>query len=410
MRVLFISQLFDPENSIKGLEFARRLQSLGHEIEVVTTYPSYPYGKLFDGYRQNPIKIENIDGVRVVRLPTFISHGKSIFKRMMSYGSFGIVSLIYSLLARKKYDVVYAYYPPVIVGLVAITLRMVKRMPYIYDIQDMWPEALIATGKIKRGKISEIIEKICKIIYKKSEKIVVQSQGYRRELIRKGVPERKISIIYNWCDEARMGSNMTHKIDVRQDNCFNIIYAGNIGSAQALEHVVKAALLLSRDGVDHVQLTFIGEGVEKHKIEEQVRKYDLRNVHLYPQVPLDEIANVLASADALLIHLANDPLFDITIPSKLQAYMMAGRPILAAVNGEAASIVNIANAGIVVEPCNSEKLARAIKFISCLDLVRLRQYGINASNFYQKNMSMNGGIRMIDSIFRELSSGKQDKY
>lgn len=401
MRILFISQLFDPENSIKGLAFAQHLRSLGHQVEVVTTFPSYPGGKLFNGYKQSWKQSENIEGVEIVRLATFISHSQSILRRVLSYISFGIGASLYSLFGAKKPDVIYAYYPPVVVGLVALLVGKIRRVPYVYDVQDLWPEALVATRKVNRGRITNAIERVCTLIYRNAIQIVVLSEGYRRALISKKVPKEKITKIYNWCDEARLVCEPGGS-EIFDNEYFNVLYAGNLGAAQALVHVIEAAAILQESGNDRIRFNFIGAGVEENALKKKKDDLALSNVYFYPPVAVDRIGGILIQADALLVHLVDDPVFEITIPSKLQAYLMVGRPIIMAVNGEAACILDEAQAGIAVQPCQPDKLAKAVSELANLDRDSLRRYGDKGREYYNSKMSMKRGIGAVDSMLRDV--------
>lgn len=401
MRILFISQLFDPENSIKGLAFAQHLRSLGHQVEVVTTFPSYPGGKLFNGYKQSWKQSENIEGVEIVRLATFISHSQSILRRVLSYISFGIGASLYSLFGAKKPDVIYAYYPPVVVGLVALLVGKIRRVPYVYDVQDLWPEALVATRKVNRGRITNAIERVCTLIYRNAIQIVVLSEGYRRALISKKVPKEKITKIYNWCDEARLVCEPGGS-EIFDNEYFNVLYAGNLGAAQALVHVIEAAAILQESGNDRIRFNFIGAGVEENALKKKKDDLALSNVYFYPPVAVDRIGGILIQADALLVHLVDDPVFEITIPSKLQAYLMVGRPIIMAVNGEAACILDEAQAGIAVQPCQPDKLAKAVSELANLDRDSLRRYGEKGREYYNSKMSMKRGIGAVDSMLRDV--------
>lgn len=401
MRILFISQLFDPENSIKGLAFAQHLRSLGHQVEVVTTFPSYPGGKLFNGYKQSWKQSENIEGVEIVRLATFISHSQSILRRVLSYISFGIGASLYSLFGAKKPDVIYAYYPPVVVGLVALLVGKIRRVPYVYDVQDLWPEALVATRKVNRGRITNAIERVCTLIYRNAIQIVVLSEGYRRALISKKVPKEKITKIYNWCDEARLVCEPGGS-EIFDSEYFNVLYAGNLGAAQALVHVIEAAAILQESGNDRIRFNFIGAGVEENALKKKKDDLALSNVYFYPPVAVDRIGGILIQADALLVHLVDDPVFEITIPSKLQAYLMVGRPIIMAVNGEAACILDEAQAGIAVQPCQPDKLAKAVSELANLDRDSLRRYGDKGREYYNSKMSMKRGIGAVDSMLRHV--------
>lgn len=403
MRILFVSQLFDPENSIKGLDFARRLKALGHDIEVVTTYPSYPGGKVYPGYHQKWRQVDHVDGVKIVRLPTYISHGTSAAKRLLSYASFGLVAGLYALFGTRKADVIYAYYPPVVVGALALFVGAIRRTPYVYDVQDLWPEALVATGNIQRGgKIESWINRFCNSIYHRAARVVVLSEGYRRALVSKGVPRKKVVRVFNWCDESRMRTACAGKPISMSADHFNILYAGNLGTAQALEHVIDAARLMHERGEHRVRFLFLGAGVAETELRNRAKKYGLDNVQFLPRVSVDEVGDYLTAADALLVHLADEPVFEITIPQKTQAYMLAGRPILMAVRGEAGEIIKDAGAGFVVEPCKPEPLAAAATAMSRLPADELKEMADRGSAFYKANMSMENGVRAIDDLLKSV--------
>ena len=406
MRILFVSQLFDPENSIKGLEFARRLQALGHEVEVVTTVPSYPGGKVFQGYTQRWKQVSVVDGIRVVRLRTFISHGSSALKRMLSYASFGVVASLYSLFGARKSDVIYAYYPPVIVGFVAMCVGTLKRVPFVYDVQDLWPEALVATGMVKEGRVTRLVDKLCGLIYRSAARVVVLSDGYRRALISKQVPTAKIERIFNWCDEARMGNSTEDSSIVFDERFFNILYAGNLGAAQALKHVIEAAHQVKLQGNARVRFVFVGAGMEAARLKARAEELALDNVQFFPQVPVDQVGGILKAADALLVHLADEPVFEITIPSKTQAYLMMGRPILMAVKGEAARIVQDAGAGMVVEPCKPAALAQAALAMATLPPAELEAMGERGGLYYREKMCMENGVRSVDAMLRKIVASR----
>lgn len=401
MKILFITQLFDPENSIKGIEFLRRLKKNGHSIEVITTFPSYPGGKIYENYNQSLRKIETVDGIKITRLPTYISHGKSSIKRIISYFSFGCVSLIYSLFFVKKPDLIYSYYPPVIGGMVVFLMKIIKKVPYVYDIQDLWPDALVATGAIGKGRIYRAINYLCNVIYKNANGIIVLSKGYKKALIERGVPSSKIDVILNWCDEGRIGKKEYESEAICDGSYFNVLYAGNMGSAQSLHHILDAARLLQNEGYKEIRFLFVGSGVEKDSLVRLAVEKNLNNTFFFPQVSVEEVENVLRSAGALLVHLANAPVFEMTIPSKVQAYLHAGRPIILAVNGEAASIIEEAEAGIGIEAENPQAIRDAVLSIYELNPEERRLMGERGRRFYDKKMSMDQGVSMVHGVIEK---------
>ena len=235
MKIVLLTQWFDPEPTFKGLTFARELVRQGFEVEVVTGFPNYPGGKVYPGYRIRPIQCEEIDGVRITRLPLYPSHDGSVFGRVINYASFAASSLLYGLFKMKRPDVIYAYHPPLTVGMVASLLRIIRRIPVVYDIQDMWPDTLRATGMMSNEKVLAAIELLCRWVYRRVDHLVVLSSGFKRLLVERGVPEQKVEVIYNWCEENGLKAPLgICPPDFPDASRFRIVFAGNMGKAQAL--------------------------------------------------------------------------------------------------------------------------------------------------------------------------------
>ena len=400
MRILLITQLFDPENAIKGLSFAKGLLVLGHQVEVVTTFPSYPGGKIYAGYRMHWRQVEDCDGVRVVRLPSYIAHGKSTVKRLVSYASFSFAAFFYSLFFVKRPDVVYSYYPPMVGGVFGALLGTMKHRPFIYDVQDLWPEALVATGMLRNKNVIAVMDKIISWIYSRSAAVVVLSDGYKDALIEKGVPREKIYRVYNWCDESRLSNDGV--FEIRNSGFFDIVYAGNIGSAQALHFVLDAAELLKQARQERIRFVFFGDGIESNHLRKLTHDRNLTNVVFRGHVSPEVVSRELQLADALLVHLADDSLFSITIPSKTQAYLAAGRPILMAAKGESAAIINKAKAGVVAKPCDAPAIAKAAIDLAERSCEQLASFGTNGKEFYRVFMSQKNGIDQVSRIVNSV--------
>jgi glycosyltransferase involved in cell wall biosynthesis len=341
-------------------------------------------------------QVEETDGVRVVRVPSYIAHGKSAVKRLMSYASFSFVAFFYSLFLAKRPDVVYSYYPPMLGGIVGAALGLFKRSPLIYDVQDLWPEALVATGVLHNKAALTLIDNIISWIYRRSAAIVVLSDGYRDSLIEKGVPKEKIFRIYNWCDESRFANLDVVKRE--KSSFFDIVYAGNLGSAQALHFVMDAADLLGQARQERIRFVFFGDGIESDRLKKITQDRNLKNVVFKGHVSPEVVSSELQLADALLVHLADDPLFSITIPSKTQAYLAAGKPILMAVKGESAAIISQAGAGVVAKPCDAEAIAKAAVELADSSREQLGSFGAHGEEFYRAYMSQKNGIDQVSKI------------
>ena len=401
-RVLLLTQWFDPEPTFKGLVFARELVRQGFDVEVVTGFPNYPGGKVYAGYKIKLIQRECIDGVQITRLPLYPNHDQSAIKRVINYASFATSALFYGLFIAKRMDVMYAYHPPLTVGVAASLIRMLRRTRLVYDIQDMWPDTLRATGMLNNPRALRFVARVCDWIYCRVDQLVVLSPGFKRLLVQRHVPESKIEVIYNWADESALTSPSGDlPANFPSDDRFKIVFAGNMGKAQSLDAVLDAALLLQSRG-SLVCFVMLGGGVEVGRLKARSQEMALKNVVFLPAAPMTEVGTILGAADALLVHLKKDPLFEITIPSKTQAYMAVGKPLLMAVNGDAADLVKLCNGGLTVGSENPAELADAAQRLADMCTFELEAMGNRARQFYQEHLSLEVGASRFGDIFKAL--------
>ena len=406
IRILLLTQWFDPEPTFKGLVFARELVRQGFEVEVVTGFPNYPGGKLYPGYKLKIVQREVIDGVQVTRVPLYPSHDKGAVGRILNYVSFAAASLVYTLFAAKRPHVVYAYHPPLTVGVAAALIRILRRVPVIYDIQDMWPDTLRATGMFSNERALNVVSKVCNWVYSRMDQLVVLSPGFRNMLIERGVPESKIELIYNWCAEDALKAPIGGLPDAFPGpGTFSILFAGNMGNAQGLEAVLNAAELLQKQAAE-ASFVFLGGGVDVLRLQQLASSRALSNVTFLPAVPMTEVGSYLHAADALLVHLKSDPLFAITIPSKTQAYMAVGKPILMAVDGDAADLVHASRAGQIARSGNSQSIADAALALMSASADERNAMAASGRRFYQENLSLQVGVSRFGGIFKRLAGMK----
>ncbi len=399
-RVLLLTQWFDPEPTFKGLVFARELVRQGFEVEVLTGFPNYPGGKVYPGYRIKLLQRELIDGVQVTRVPLYPNHDQSAIKRVLNYASFAASATIYGVFMAKRADVMYAYHPPLTVGMAAALIKLFRRIPVVYDIQDMWPDTLRATGMLNNPKALDLVARVCRWVYRRMDHIVVLSPGFKRLLLERGVPESKLSVIYNWADEASLGAPVGQvPAAFPKADQFRILFAGNMGKAQALDTVLDAASLLQARG-SRVCWVMLGGGVEVERLKAEAAQRQLANMVFLPAVPMAEVGAYLNAADSLLVHLRKDPLFEITIPSKTQAYMTVGKPLLMAVDGDAADLVRQSGGGVVAESENPEALARAAEQLAAMPTEALAAMGDKAQRFYRQHLALAEGVRKFGEVFK----------
>jgi len=400
MRIAYLTQWFDPEPGvIKGPRFVRALEAAGHEVTVVTGFPNYPGGRLYPGYRMRPIARERIDGVSVVRLPLYPSHDASSLRRALNFFSFFLSLLAYCLMRRTRYDLAYVYHPPITVGLAAALAGAVRRLPFVLEIQDLWPDTIGATGMGGARGIARLLDPVCRFVYARAAGIIVQSAGMRRALIARGVPPARISVVRNWADIDTMPASPP---SARDGGRLTIVYGGNFGRAQALATVIDAAVLVERRRRD-VRILLYGDGIDASMLHDQALRTGVSILEFRSRVPLSEIVEIFAGADALLLHLAADPLFGITIPSKTQFYLAMGRPIIAGIAGEAADLLRESGAALVVPPMDPESLAAAICALAERSPADREAMGCAGRAYYRHGLSFERGVALTLAAIAAVS-------
>lgn len=401
MKILFISQLYDPEYSIKGHALMKHWVDQGHEVEVITTFPNYPVGKVYDGYKVQLVDTSYKDQVKITRVWSHISHSKSKLSRAWSYISFTLMALLFAL-KSKNVSVVYSYHPQSTTGLIGILMTLLKRVPYITDVQDLWPDSLAATGLGSNKLVTSFIGSWCRLVYKCSSQVVVLSEGFKTTLIERGVSGDKVNVVYNWCPEEKLISLVLEQstYTVSSNSTVKLAYAGNLGTAQDLKSVIQAMGML--DDID-VHLSLIGGGVEREVLEQEMKDLKLKNVEFLGYVLPKNLFSELVNYDALLVHLRDEPLFKITIPSKTQAYTALAKPIIMAVSGETQDIIRGGQCGYYPIPSNPESIADAIRELSS-DRDNWALLGNNSRKTYLDKFSLESGYRALDSVLKKAVS------
>lgn len=397
MRILFLSMHYKPEpcdtrTSVLAREFVRR----GHDAVALTSFPNYPYGRVYDGYKQSVRQEETIDGVRVVRVPMVPDHSRSIKKRALSYLSFGASAALFGSLFVRRADVVWIHHPPLTTGIAGYLLAKVMRAPYVYEVHDLWPESLMSTGMVKESRITKVIRKVCSFLYSRATAVVVTSEGMKRHLVSQGVPYKKIHVIHQWADEDALAPAPKDAAFGRQNGMegkFNVVFTGNIGTAQALDSVIEAAEQLL--DLEDVQFVLVGEGVELEDLKSRAP----RNVVFTGQVEKPAVRKYLAWADALLVTLKDDPLFRITVPSKTQTYMLAGRPLICGVAGDTERIVTDAECGLCYPPEQPGALAYAVRLLHSTPVEEREDMGMNGQAAYDEAFSIEASSDLYEALF-----------
>ena len=403
MRILLLSQWFYPEPGYKGLHFALALQARGHSVQVLTGFPNYPGGKLYPGYRIRLWQREVRQGIPVLRVCLYPSHSRSAVGRALNYLSFALSAAVLGPWLVKPADVAYVYHPPATVGLPALALKYLRGIPFVYDLQDLWPETLAATGMVNGSLALRLVGWWCQLVYRAADRIAVLSPGFRQRLVERGVPADKLRVIHNWTHTfqwAEPDSTLKDKLAGK----FVVLFAGNLGAAQGLDAVLDAAKL-TRDRHTEVCFAFVGSGVEESRLRQRAVAEGLGNVVFLGRRPPEAMGGVYAWASALLVHLRADPLFEITIPSKTQAYLAIGKPILMGVRGDAADLVHAAGAGIVFAPEQPAALAQAVDNILAMPESARESMGVAGRAYYEAHLSMEAGVQAFEEELRRAVGG-----
>ncbi len=365
MRILLVSQYFWPENfAINAL--AKSLQQSGIEVTVLSGMPNYPEGSIFLGYPRLRVLRGEYEGVETIRMPIIPRGRKSALGLAMNYLSFIISGMLLGpwLLRGRSFDAVFVYAPsPLLQALPAIFMARIKSARLVVWVQDLWPESLSATGFVKNVRVLALVKRIVCYIYRRTDSILMPSEGFREAIMALSCDETKLHYFPNACVDSEAGyadvSFFTNKLAEEIAAEFSVLFAGNLGTAQALDTVLDAAELLLRQGLA-VKFFLVGNGSLSEWLARQVKDRGLHNVVLTGRLPPESMAPLYAAASALLVSLRDEPIFALTVPSKVQGYLAAGRPIIASLNGEGARIVELAGAGLTCQAGDADALAAAV--------------------------------------------------
>lgn len=408
MRVLLLSQFFDPEPTLKGLAFAKALREQGHDVQVLTGFPNYPGGKIYPGYRLAPYRKEVVDGVTIHRVALYPSHDRSSIRRVLNYASFGMMASVVGPLVTGKVDAMVVHHPPLTVDWPARVLRFLKGAPYLYEIQDLWPDTLGSTGMLSRPGLLRLIDGWSRRVYKSADGVIAISEGFKTKLVERGVPADKVAVLHNWAEEGRLRFSSASPEEAKRlrselglGERFTVMFAGNMGLAQALDPVLDAAKRLPE-----VQFAMVGSGVERDRLVARAEAEGIANIVFVPRQPMERMGAILPLADALLIHLQDDPLFSITIPGKTQAYLSAGIPTIVAVRGDAAELVQASGGGVSAIPEDVGSIVDAIEAIRSMSSEERSEMGARGRSFYERELSMAAGVPVVDGLLRSLPRRK----
>ncbi len=413
MRILYLSQYFPPEvgaTQTRSYEMARYLASAGHSVTVIAEVPNHPSGIIPPQYRHRLFERSTLDGVQVIRVWVKASPVKTFRSRMLFYLSYMVSAALSGLiLARGRYDVLYASSPPLFVGGAALALSFLRRIPLVFEVRDLWPESAVALGEMRGRRAVALAGRLEEMCYNRARCVVVVTEGIRRRLAERGFGQKLVLIPNGANTEAfhpAVEAAASLRAELNLDGKFVVLYAGIHGLAQGLETVLEAARELV--GVAGVHFLFVGEGPKKTELLELRNRWGLANVTMLAERPRQEMPAFFSAAGVALVPLRKLELFQGALPSKLFDAWACGCPVVLSIGGEARQVLERANAGVYVEPEDSRAMAQAVLQLRA-EPAWARQLGANGRRFVEEHYSRQKLAQRLETVLKQVvSTGRCD--
>lgn len=412
LRVLVVTQYFWPEN-MRINDLVRDLKEKGHEVTVLTGLPNYPEGEVFESYRSAPEDFAVYHGADVVRVP-MLSRGKRSIQLIFNYASFFFsASTVGAFKLRgRPYDALFVYaVSPIMAAIPALVIGRLKKAPVFVWVLDLWPETLRAVGVVRNPQLLALVGKMVSWIYNRADYLLLQSHGFLdsvKQYCTRAIADERLVYLPSWAEDDFSSSGSTASPLIAVDpSVFTVVFAGNLGEAQDFPAVLDAAQVL-RDTAA-IRWVIVGDGRMSAWLAEQVRERQLHNVHLLGRHPLEAMPGLFAQADALLVTLKTNDVFQRTIPGKVQAYLASGRPLLGMINGEAARVIRESGAGFACDSGDAKGLAAITSTLADTALAQRDAMGDAGRQYYLEHYSKPKLMARLESLFREGTLRKADK-
>ena len=406
MRIRFVTLYFPPEVGAaqrRISELARRLAGMGHTVTVLTGFPNYPSGVKPEAYREKFLMRESLDGCTIIRVPHYVAPNKGFFRRILIHITFALSASLYSLFMARD-DVLYVESPPLFNGFVALTNKWIRRIPYFFNVADLWPQTAIELGALTDRRVIAAAQYLERLFYNQAAKILAVTGGIQRFIINMGYDKSRVPLITNGVDHEVFGEHgesdpvvLRHKSDGR----LLALYAGTHGMAHSLATVLDAADRLKNRPIHFL---FIGDGAEKDMLVTMAHERDLTNVTFLDPVPQGRMPGILRAADVAIIPLKNVPLFDSAMPSKCFEAMAVGVPIMLSVRGEMAEHINRAGCGFTAEPDNLDQITAAFERFLALDQSARREMGRKGRAYVVEHFSREKIAKNLERLMRETGA------
>jgi glycosyltransferase involved in cell wall biosynthesis len=404
MNIVYLCQYFYPEigaPATRVLEMSLEWVKMGHQVTVVTGFPNHPTGIIPKIYRGRMVMEENHQGIRVLRNFLYATPNQGFFKRTISHLSFMISSFVLSLPRLGKTDMIVVSSPAFFAVFSALAMSWFTRTPFIFEVRDLWPAAIAELGVIKFKPIISILESLELFLYHRAAKVVVVTESFRDNLIRRGIPASKIEVIFNGVDPERFGqvSGLTAKQAHQLDGKLVVLYTGAHGISHSLDNLILVASRLRN--LTNISFLFVGEGAMKKSLQGMADKLKLENVAFWPGQPREKMPEIYALADLCIVSLRKVDLFTKVIPSKIFEIMASGRPMIASIAGEAAWILERSGSALVIPPEDPDSLEKAILELAGNEGLR-QKMGKQGAQFVREHFNRVNLALQYEKVFESL--------
>ena len=404
MKILIICQWFPPELAPIGVmldEMAQDLRRMGHRVTIVTGFPNHPKGVIFPGYKKRLFSVEERAGVRIVRCWLYTSPKKTILKRLWNFASFAVTSFL-AVLRLERQDILFIVSPPLSNGVIALLLKRLRGLPFVFNVQDIYPDAAISAGVIRNPLLITLLTRVERAIYRGAWKVAAISDGFRKNIIAKGVPEEKIAVIPNWLDTTEITPHSDENEFAERNGIsgkFVVLYSGTIGLISGAEILVECAQMLKTH--QDIQIVVVGEGVVKEAMEKKAQEQKVDNILFLPFQPREILSQVQSAADVSVVTLLKGKGMS-SVPSKVLGYLAAARPVIASVDTgtDTERLIREAGCGICVPAEDATALAMAIEGLY-LDRERARRLGEHGREYLVAHCDRKMVTSCYDQLFRQ---------
>lgn len=412
LKVLVVTQYFWPEN-MRINNMVEGFVAKGHEVVVLTGQPNYPEGEVYSDYLRDPAQFSRYQGAHILRVP-MLARGKRSITLALNYFTFFTSASTFGCykVRGQSFDAIFVYgVSPIMAAIPALVLGRLKRAPVFVWILDLWPETLNAVGVVKNQKLLGLVGKMVSWIYNRADYLLLQSRSFdedvRKYCTRSISPDR---LVYfpSWAEDDFSGdAKAASDLLARDDSVFTVLFAGNIGEAQDFPAIMAAVKMIKAELP--VRWVIVGNGRASEWLGKHVVEHSLDNVLLLGRHPLEKMPALFATADALLVSLKTNEVFEKTIPGKVQAYLASGKPIIAMIDGEAARVVEESRAGMACASGDAVGLAEIVRTLSALPVPEREAMGLAGRRYYLEHFSKTTLFDRLESLFRKGTLRRHDK-